>query len=179
MWKSPKINKPSFKVLVSEAKRLGISSHGKTRDDLYLLLAGKSEKIKGVGVFDRDCSPDEKQRLEAKGHAVPGRTLYYMVQEEQLMRLWGEKPMAFNDFDLTNNKQELNFVFDDHEITCHCGEQITLAKFKKVLIREKNEFGKATGKVTEQITGSEAVDWDFCPNCGRKWTFIDTECYKE
>ena len=164
------VNKPDFEKLVEECEKHEINYYNMDRNDMFFALAGISElpEFKKVGVFKREVSEKQRERLEKKQEAIPEKTVFPIELKSKVLEIIAKSPLAFNGQDLTRDDQVSNFTWD-RRVKCYCGEQFTM-----------------TTKLLDIGTGiekKENVELKLCPNVHclkkdnkfvqRQWTFLE------
>jgi len=178
------MKKPEFKTLLEEARKLGVDYVGKNRDDLFFELAGKSDKVKGVGVYDRPISEEEYNRRILNKEMIPAKTIYPLELEDKVLSVIAENPYAFNGYDFTRKDNIINFSFDNRKVKCYCGKTFNIERNTPVYVTRKD--GGKERRVIDHYE-NEAVELRECPNPAcmadikavprgtvRKWIYIKT-----
>jgi len=154
----------SYFELVKLAQEKKIPGYTNLNKKQLLVALGAGPK--GASVYDRTLgvSEAEMQQKRADREAIPGKTIYDPKYEEQLEKIWAMYPMAFNNFDMTDEKSPVVFHFE-RDIKCACGKEMIIAR-----VYEATRDGEKVERVQ-----TENIYERLCPSCGRKHIFLEPD----
>lgn len=144
-----RLDNMSYMELLEEARKIGIKNASQySKRELLFELGGSPE---GTVVYDRRLyhDPEDIRMAADKNKQVPGRTIYSEEQAEAVEKILAQNPDAFNDYDLTDKRNNTKYIFkrpkmvgrvvkDENTITkkkiyknyamveCFCGAEIPM-----------------------------------------------------
>ena len=140
----------SYMELMEEAHRVGMKgAAGLTKRELLFELGGSPE---GTAVYDRKLfyDPEDIREMRDKNQQVPGRTIYWEEDREAVEKIIGKNPWAFNNYDLTDTRNPIKYIFKRPKngiVTCYNGHEMKMPEgIDRVVCLECRE-----NKVEKQI----------------------------
>lgn len=128
----------TYNQLLKIAEEQGIKgAMSLTKDQLIVELGGAPP---GAVVYDRaqGYNYDEIKRMKDERQQIPGKTIFWEADEEAVFKIIGKNPWAFNNYDMTDPKSPIKFIFSRRG-TCYCGEKVSM---KEGEVRKKCTCGK-------------------------------------
>ena len=111
-----RLDNMSYMELLEEARKIGIKNASQySKRELLFELGGSPE---GTVVYDRRLyhDPEDIRMAADKNKQVPGRTIYSEEQAEAVEKILAQNPDAFNDYDLTDSRNNTKFIFERPKI---------------------------------------------------------------
>jgi hypothetical protein len=153
-----------FLELVKIAQERGVPGAATMSHKDLIIALGTAPK--GKAVYDRTIgiTNAELEQARTDRKAIPSSTIYDPKDKEKLEKIWKHQPMAFNNYDLTDEKARLVFHFEQ-DIKCACGEEMAIARVYTA---------KKDGRDIERTEYKDIYE-RLCPKCGRKHIYLDPD----
>ena len=152
---------PSHGDMVELLKKNGLPYSG---DSVELFKRCIDNDLKGIKeienyrVYRREYTPAQVEHAEKHGHRVPSSVYYPAELENKVLELLGHDDHAFSGYVFNLATNEILYTWEK-SVHCVCGASFDLER------RWKDTRTGAPRK--------EDVETRICPECGRKWIWVN------